>query len=724
MNNKKNKEDVSTKVIKEKKKEKKKQKQVDKLWQEEMKRINMPLSEKIKKQITRERIIIAVFVVIVFCVFIKVAVPKIIYNLFEKKVVYYVKDNNLYGDKNKNKILSEDVFEEDIIKNDTMSNKANSVLKMRGLDFDPIYDEKVGVSIFVKEYSRDDEEYDLYVKSLNNSFENFDIKKVKRGTFKISKDKREIMYEKKVGEKYNLYVNDYKEEKMIDENVIEYFVTKNLKELYYNKDGEIHTYNRKEDINNLIATNSFIVKDEFLNDNVEYLEDKDSDNFYYGYWTNENKTVFTLYEHTKDGEILIDENLTGDVLYFKKDNYLYYTRQNTEPVQIKDYVIDDITDGSYDKEEPRIEDYSFGMGFFSMPDYGAYYSALSEWQRVKNFKKNNEETFNKYVQQIEKGTYNAHYKKLYYYDGKEKDTFCEQNIKSLERAKGYKTYIFFEAYKEKTRTKKSDSEKKKLSDIIKSNITISSYMKSVRDEGEVYRYIYHKNEGMRINNLSGATFELYESKNKYIIKSISADKMYNYVYSIEFKAGIIGEAKLYGRYMTNYLYVYASPYIENVIWSVDYGYNRSYLYVDEKEIDRNVITNYDEVTSAIMITNDLKKIVYLKDYNAEKGTGVLCMVEDGVSKQIYDSVLWTSVKTNALDSSIYYIGDFDPISLNGNLYNYNKFRNNVLVDENVNSIINIYKNEERIKLYNTHDNKKTSKFEAGLDFGENNYQKF
>ena len=705
------------KNFKTKKKEKKRQKQAEKLWNDELERRRKPLKQKIKEWLTlKKAVMIAAGFIVIFFIF-KTFIPLLIFNVFTKKEFFYIKNNNLFIDINKDESIGENIYEKGLVSNDTMSNKISNILKMNDIDFYPIYDKKQGITIYIKNYNNANNVYTISVKKNDKKDDEYEIHNVVRGTYKIAKDNKSVVYEKIENNKTNLYYSDFKIEKIIQEDVSEYYADDMLDKMYILTNGELYSYSRSNNNRkNLIATNSFIVKDDSDIKYDKILEMNDFNNICFGTYTNENKTVFSLYKKIGDNNpTLISDECTGNIVYFENDDYLYYQKQLVEPRKISDYVEDDISNGEFDKTEPKLSDFNMGL-IFPMPDYFSYFAAKSEWDRVKNFSQSNKDTFDKYVQQIERGTYNAQYRNLFYYTNGNSDTFCDEKIKSLVRTKGYKPYIFFEAYKIKTNDE--NQKKQKLSDIIKSNSNISTYMKTVRDEGDVYRYIYHKNEGMRVRNLSGEKFELYESKNKLIIHSISDDKMYHSVFTVEFKRSVVEDAVFFDKYLTSTLSVHASPYIEDIIYTFDYGNDRSYLYVNGNLFEREVMTK------ATRVTNDLKNVLFMTEYNNSKGTGVLNILKNKEKKQISENVLYTMIESNAKDGSIYYIADFDGISLNGKLYTYDKFGRNKFVDENVSGIVNQYRIDEKFKIYKDKDNNATKKSDVGIDFGENYYQKF
>ncbi len=708
-------EDIKT--FKTKKKEKKRQKQADKLWSEEIERRNKPILQKIKEWFTPKKISIILLAFIIVVIIIKTVFPPLIYNLFTKKEVYYIKNNDLYVSNEKKAPIGSAVYDQSLLMNDAMSNKIANVLKMDEIDFEPIYDKKSGTTIYAKEYNKSNNIYTIAAKQKGKENDEYEIDGVERGTYKISKNNDGILYKKLEDGKYNLYYSDFKRERLLEKDVKEFFADDLLDKMYVIANDDLYFCVRSNNNKKtLIATNSFIVKDETDIKYDKILAINDFNNICFGKYTNENKTVFSLYKKLGESEPqLISEECTGEVVYFENEDYLYYQKQLVEPRKISDYVEDDISNGEFDKTEPKLNDFMMGL-FFAVPDYFSYSAAKAEWDRVKNFVNRNKDTFDKYVQQIDRGTYNAQYKNIFYYTDGKSDTFCDEKIKTLVKVNGYKPYIFFEAYK--IDTNKNPIKKQKLSDIIKSNSNISTYMKTIRDEGEVYRYIYFKNEGMRVRNLSGDKFEFYEAKDKLILHSISDDKMYHTVFSVNFDRNTVVDAISYGRYLTNNIRVFASPYIDDVIYTVDYGNDRSYMYVNETQIEREVMTK------ATKLTNDLKNVLFITEYNYSKGSGVLNIFKDGNKKTIAENVLYTMILSNARDGAIYYLTDFDGISLNGKLYMYDILEKNSLLDDRVNGIINKYTIDEKMKLYREKSKKNTQKSDAGVDFGENYYQKF
>ena len=141
----------------------------------------------------------------------------------------------------------------------------------------------------------------------------------------------------------------------------------------------------------------------------------------------------------------------------------------------------------------------------------------------------------------------------------------------------------------------------------------------------------------------------------------------------------------------------------------------AYLFLNGQRIEDQIMKSY------VDLSNDLKTVVYFVEYDCVHKTGKLKLLKDGKTKIIEENVLVTSVKTNASNGQIYFINNFNNVTISGDFYRYDDYNHKRLVSNNVMSIINDHLDDEYIDILKSKDNGGDKYTVAGKDFGETEY---
>lgn len=736
----------STQAKKQAKKEKRKMRDARRAWLEEKERIFEPVTKHFSNRITFKRLLIAIVAVIVFAWIGLTVLPMVLFSAVMQQPVYFSRENKMTINNRTNKELSDSLFLNNYI--DNTGNAVSKMAKLQTADVTPVY--KKSTTISYQNVNIDNKTADLIVKKNNSQI--FKTTNVLYENVKISNDMDSVLYVKNENSNNNLYLYDFNKEILITNNITSFYSDKNIDYIFYVANSETYVYanykNKENNKSRLLATKSFIITD--TTTDIKYqkiIDEKGFINFYISkYVDNANKDI-NIYKVNNISQNI--DNIKLDLVieqvkqvgpYFENENFMYLFKDGTQSLNISDYVVDDISDGSFFNNEPKLENYntnpfggflnpfgSFGglfgnflNPFQNVPDYSSYNADKKAYDAVKDYVEKNKETVDKYTNQISGGTYDKQIQKLYCYDGNKIDSFCDERVKSIKTVNGLFPYVFIEVYSRGS----ANIKKVNLSSIIYSNITVDDYMKSINLETETLKYIFYRDMGMRITNLTGTDYDVYSLKDKFLIKSTNG--LYSSIYSVNKKFGETVEIKVEGeQYLTNELKVINSPYFSDIIYVVNKGNGNATMYYNENQLSTTINSEN------IYLSNDLKKIYYFTDFNLQKNTGVLNIFDsekntdtDKFRQAVLNNILMTSIKSNAVDSALYYITDFDSLSCNGALYRYNIYDKKQKISDKVNTIFNINKDEERLNVYNKKPVNYKKKTMIGADFGENYFQNF
>lgn len=737
----------STQAKKQAKKEKRKMRDARRAWLEEKEKIFEPVTKHFSNRITFKRLLIAIVAVIVFAWIGLTVLPMVLFSAVGQKSLYFSRDNKLTINDRTNRELSDNLFLNNYI--DNTGSAVSKMIKLQTANIEPVY--KKSTIVTYQNVNIDNKTADLVVIKNNNQI--FNTKNVLYENVKISDEMDSILYIKNENSNNNLYLYDFNKEILLSNSISSFYSDKNINYIFYVANAETYVYanHKNADANKsrLLATKSYIVND--TTTDIKYqniLEENGFNNFYIAKYTdNTNINIYkinNISQNIDDIKLeLVLDKIKSVGPYFQNENYMYLFKDGVQSLNISNYVIDDISDGSFFEKEPKIENYnsnpfdSFmnpfgGFGGFgglfdnflnpfqNVPDYSSYNADKKAYDAVKDYVEKNKETIEKYKNQISGGTYDKQIQKLYCYDGNKLDSFCDERVKSIKTVQGVQPYVFLEVYSRAG----SNVEKVNLSSIIYSNITIDDYMKSINVETETLKYIFYRDMGMRIANLNGTDYEVYSGKDKFLIKSTNG--LYSSIYSVDKKFGETVSINVEGeQYLTNELRVINSPYFSDIIYVVKNGNGNATMYYNDNQLSTTINSEN------IFLSNDLKKIYYFTEFNMTKNTGTLNIYDSEKNTDtekfrlsVLNNVLMPSIKSNAVDSSLYYITDFDSLSCYGALYRYNIYDKKQKISDKVNTVLNTNVNEERLKTYNKKPTNYKKKTMIGADFGENYFQNF
>ena len=628
-----------------------------------------------------------VVLITILVLILKNNVSVILYNTFDQTELYYVKNNDLYN--RENDIIGTSIYDVSFAQEEGLNLSLNTLDSISKMNFAPIYNEDKKICIYIKNYDTKTKKYNLAIYFIKDNNKNKVFEDVDINNIKVSKNFDKILYVKNNKNQKDLYCYDFNNEKLVVENISEFYANDEMNKIYFAANNEI--YYTEDILNNktLIATNSQIIKDE---NDIPFDKILNINNFNYIYYKkNTDKNMCNLYKkYINKDDILIAENIHNNIIYFYNEDFIYFNKAEKEEIKVSEYVIDDIKDGSFYNTEPNINDYR--SGFFGMfTDYFSYYQARNAYDSIKNYIDKNPDTIKKYNDQIEKGTFNDTCDRLYYYDGVNTNQISNHIIKTIKKANTYKPYIYFESYADNN----INTNKVKLSDIIKSNLTVNNYMKTIRNNQLTDKYIYHQSIGTKIENICGNVEEIYKIKKYFVIKT--RDGIYSGIYRLNLDMNKVCVAELFARVMTNEMKVYASPYSEDIVYSVSNGGNNAYIYRNQERIEDNGHKDY------IYLSNDLQYVTFISNYDNVENIGLLKIHRNGKIEIVDENVLVSSIKTNASNGELNYINEFDKINLCGKYIKYDKYGKRKTISKEVMNIILPENFDIKLDLYTEKD---------------------
>ena len=726
---------------------KKKERDAKKAWNEEKNKLSTPITRRITNFITLKRVLLIFVAVIAGIWLLGIIMPKIIESTLNSKPVYYVKDNNLFLNKRRNRNVSNNTIFQSNYLNST-GNIVNNLTKISKVK-NKIYQNNNKI-IYADSIDIENNKCNLVVTNTDTSKDIVRIENVNYNEYKSSKNIDSLLYIKKEGNENNLYTNNLNKEILISNNVDKFYSDEDLNVIYYTSNDDLYVYvNDKSDIQNfnntrLLATKSFILEDS--NTELSYQQILDSNGFTNLYVVkNKLNNVVDIYKinNIKSKNIndisidLLFDEVTNIGPYYHNENIMYIFKYGTKQLNIRDFIIDDISDGSFYDTEPKPENYNNdpfgGFGSFFDDPFGSFFgnpfgglgglfnsgnyqynNDKNLYDAIKKYIEENKDKIEEYKNQIENDTFDKEIKKMYYYDGSQLKDFTDEQVSTIRIINGNRPYFFVESFT----LDKNNIEKVKLSDIIASNLTVIDYMKQVNIENKTMKYIFYKETGMKINGLpDSGEFSIYLGKDKFIIDHIVGNN--HNIYSVPKDFGNVVDAKVEDENVnTTNLKILTSPYISDVVYVVKSN-NNSVLYFNDQELTTPVESDY------VCVSNDLKQIIYFTDINKNKNTATLNILKDGdFNTSVVTNVFMPSVSTNAVDSSIYFIADFDGNKPYGNLFSLNKYGKKVKLADKINSILNVNIDDEKNNIYNKKENNNYKKTEIGIDFGENGAETF
>ena len=173
----------------------------------ENKKIKDSATYKVKKGGFMITLVLVVLLILVFII-LPNSLPAIIFNSTHNIEYYYVKDDNDFYN-TKAKKIGERIFDRSFAESEDIEVSEKDLVGLSRLDFNPIYDEKNEMSIYLKNYHIDTDEADLIIDYLNDDKEDIVIKNIDKNFYKINNTNDKLVYIKNVNDNKNLYINKF-----------------------------------------------------------------------------------------------------------------------------------------------------------------------------------------------------------------------------------------------------------------------------------------------------------------------------------------------------------------------------------------------------------------------------------------------------------------------------------------------------------------------------------
>lgn len=487
------------------------------------------------------------------------------------------------------------------------------------------------------------------------------------GLIRISEDGKYIFYPEKYSASsddyyrydYTLYFKELDDLEgkgtKIDSNVKVYDINSSAGIVMYTKgdDCSLYQYDIEEGSKDKISSDTsyssfymsedgetvvFVTKDKDLYVKCEG-EDKEklaSEISYIEYVSEDCETLYytkddVLYKHVvgKDREKLLSD--VSDVILIYESGEMYFVRSEEEKVEMMDYVTDDMK-----------EEYSW------------------------------------YRSDVEEETIELTYKSLYYYDGKKEvlisDTYTDYSVLGWE-----KPAIVYGVRDTSETVNKKLSEIQSYSDISDLEEEITA---SVTESYEMYVAV--EDISSLIEEEDGKRFRLTPScKALYYIDDVPEGKDYGDLYMVPISGSTAGKPELYDTDV--WFSSYSGDWLRfledgSLCYFKDYSDGEADLYINQENIDTDVITSYFEVAEGKEI------LYYYVDWNEDRACGTLKVYDDGDVLEISEDVHDYYVNP---DGKALFLYDYSTKRETGELHVWNG-KKAAKIDEDVTYIIPIY----------------------------------
>lgn len=177
----------------------------------------------------------------------------------------------------------------------------------------------------------------------------------------------------------------------------------------------------------------------------------------------------------------------SDILFEYPDyNGLYYTKTEIKKYKYSDYIVDDVSNGTYKKSTPNIADYRTGKGVLDY-DIPAYVAAKMDYSIKIELIKKHEYEVDDICARVHDDYFEQKNSYIYYYDKNEKKSIllCDKPVTNITYDDEMPTVTFdIDPATESVAKKAINDRKMKLSDIIASNTTIDGYMRVILGTGK------------------------------------------------------------------------------------------------------------------------------------------------------------------------------------------------------------------------------------------------
>lgn len=178
---------------------------------------------------------------------------------------------------------------------------------------------------------------------------------------------------------------------------------------------------------------------------------------------------------------------SDDVLFEYEDyGVVYYLKSENEKYKYSDYIIDDVSNGSYKKATPNIADYKNGTGLLDY-DIPAYVDARLNYTIKVEIIKKHEFEVDDICSRVHDDSFEYKKSYIYMYDKNTQKSvkLCESPVTNISYDDAMPSITFDVETEESKKVLESYNGRKiKLSDIIAANSTIEGFMKVLLSQGK------------------------------------------------------------------------------------------------------------------------------------------------------------------------------------------------------------------------------------------------
>jgi len=509
---------------------------------------------------------------------------------------------------------------------------------------------------------------------------NISIGANKYAPFQITESGDRVLYFKNYDEKEysgSLYINDLKEEKLIDNDVHGYyFISKDESAVMYTKATDSDTYSYDLYIKSLDGKSDRVKIDSEVSYVVNYSDDFKK--IYYvknnGDLDDLNYNSLYLKEEGKDKQKLIADFTS--IESSDSNGVFYFTRTNEKKTKLVDLVDDDLADSDLKITEPNYNDFEYedtydvwGYEYTSTEvDYDKYYEAYDLYMD-----KLDRDSLRSSLKEEEMSTTS---KQLFFYsDGKEKELV--DNIGWVNFADVANKSVIYS----KADTDKGPVGKVKISEI-KSIYDVRDHFESDSFEMESKgRYII-LNGGLEqemageVEDYHGFQFSLDGKKLYYLEGDLS--KSSGTLVVSDALDGKLSNRKVIDENVDDY------RILDGVIWyykDVKDGKGELATYSDGK---KGKIAFDVQIGNTAIYPED-NMVLYISDYNTKRHMGSLYLKHgQGESVKINDDVSFYNYDKG---NHLFYITDYSVSKKSGDLWEYRGKNEKKLIDNSVETML-------------------------------------
>lgn len=457
-----------------------------------------------------------------------------------------------------------------------------------------------------------------------------------------------------------LYQHDLEDKEKIASDVVEFYVSRDGKQIVYlNDDNSLYTKRSGKD-------------KEKLSSNVTclYYVSEDCKTMCYA-----RDDMLYLVRDGKDPEKVASN--VKDVIAVYASGEIYYLKSESEEVNLLDYIEDDKLESDANMSRPEEPDYPYYWDYETDEeyqaakskydaDYQAYSDAMDAYY-AKNDRDYLRDELRNYTMTQTRYT-------LCYYDGTEEvkitDAFISNGYSSYAAAKDVPVLIY------KSYSQSADS-KINLSDLSYAYEAYDKIQDMLFSSSEMY--VACGKEATLVSQNTASSFAISQNgETIYFIDDIHEEKNYGDLYQIRISKGKVQDSTLYDTDVAPGMYYFVS--------------NDKFLYLKdaddyEGELFLNKESICDDVNFLYVFWDDASgKAYYITDWNSTHSYGTLNVYKNGKSTKIADDVYDFQVTFNG---DVVYLYDYSNRSYRGDLYIY-RSNKPVKLDEDVIAIIPAY----------------------------------